>query len=882
MSARKRFARLGLFGGPVPPAARSCAPRRFHVERLEDRRMMNADNPLADGSVPPDAAASVVTSTASPSATELPDNFQSRAELRQWLIQIADQQWGQLFGQKTNLWGWGWGWGWFGDAAILRTNTLATAFSTNNVSPASTDSDSSTNTQVAGVDEADLVETDGEYLYVVSGKTLTIVKLGVGEELAVSARVQLDDEVAGMYLDGDRLALISKSSDDYYGWGGIIRPAIELFIDVDMAASQASQDDHAEEHKGPTTTVTLLDVSDRTAPALVKTTELDGRYIASRAVDGQLRMVLENGFQLPQPLARRVEGESEQTYEAPYKPAPEVGGELRLMVADYYYSGVMQEYEYETRDEYIDRVIDEMLDHLPSMREIGLDGEVVAETALVAAEGILRPEGYEFSALTTIVTIEMHGSGAVEDSRTVLGNSGATVYATADHLYLLTQSYDNAAGATDVFRLWQPTTKIWKFSFDAESHDVQLAARGRVDGTVLNQFAVDEHEGNLRIVTSGDWSQGQQLSVLTQTGKQLNVVGHVDGLAPGEVVQSVRFMGDRAFVVTFRQVDPLFTIDLSDPENPTVEGELKIPGYSEYLQPLDENHLIGIGRGANEATGFFEELQVSIFDVSDLDNPQLVHRYSFEGGRSTTTVATGDRWTRGDGDHHAVGYYADEQILTLPIYAADSFVWWNETDEEQLFEQGEGGVQVFRIDAEDGLVPAALIEHETLIHRTVLVGDHLFAISPGTVTAHTLDDPATAVAELELDSEAGFTPLVEYVAPAVETSVAVTAAPVADPAPSTVRGFRPSLRELYAVPQAPSLAAQFRSGRDAAITQLANGRTFGDVVVRQASSTALATLGAIDQAFDEPAESAGEESIASADAILDVQPLGVHLASQVN
>ena len=781
--------------------------------------MMNGDNPLAGGPLPADGAGSVVAPTTGPSATdpsavETPDNFQSREELRQWLIQIAEEQWSELFGQKTHRWGWGW----YGDIAVFRT-ALTAAFTTNDVSTASSDSISPTNTQVAGVDEADLVETDGEYLYVVSGKTLTIVKLGVGDELAITARVQLDDDVTGMYLDGDRLALISSRTNNSYGWDGLVRPMIGLFIDVEMAA-EPSKDDEAAHHNRPTTTVTLLDVSDRAAPALVKKTELDGRYVASRAVDGQLRLVLENGFHLPQPLARPVEGESEQTNEAPFKATPLIGGELRLMVADYYYPGVMQEYVYETRQEYIDRVIDEMLDNLPRMREIGLDGEVVAEAALVAPDSIVRPDGHEFGALTTIVTIDMHRGGAAEDSASVLANQGATVYATTDHLYLLTQSYDSTGGSGDVLRWWQPTTKIWKFSFGAESHDVQLAARGRADGSLLNQFAVDEHEGHLRVVTSGGWNEGQQLFVLQQTGKRLNVIGQVGGLAPGEVVQSVRFMGERAFVVTFRQVDPLFAIDLSDPENPTVEGELKIPGYSEYLQPLDENHLIGIGRGANEQNGFFEELQVSIFDVTDLDNPRLVHRYSFDGGRSTTTVATGDRWTRGDGDHHAVGYYADEQILTLPIYAADSFAWWDETDDEPLFEHGKGGVQVFRIDADEGLVPAALIEHETLIHRTVLVGDHLFAISPGTVTAHALDDPATALAELQLEADGDFTPLVESLVPPVESSVEVTAALVAapapqspslaaalvaDPPPDSVEDLLPALRDEYAVPESPSL-----------------------------------------------------------------------------
>ena len=179
--------------------------------------------------------------TTGPSAVETPDNFQSREELRQWLIQIADEQWGELFGQKTNRWGWGWDWD--GDIAVLRTALTATSRRTTS-RPRPATPTPRTNTQVAGVDEADLVETDGEYLYVVSGKTLTIVKLGVGDELAITARVQLDDDVTGMYLDGDRLALISSPQNDTYGWDGLIRPMIGLFVDVDMAA-EPSEDDEA-------------------------------------------------------------------------------------------------------------------------------------------------------------------------------------------------------------------------------------------------------------------------------------------------------------------------------------------------------------------------------------------------------------------------------------------------------------------------------------------------------------------------------------------------------------------------------------------------------------------------------------------------------------
>jgi hypothetical protein len=178
------------------------------------------------------------------------------------------------------------------------------------------------------------------------------------------------------------------------------------------------------------------------------------------------------------------------------------------------------------------------------------------------------------------------------------------------------------------------------------------------------------------------------------------------------------------------------------------------------LQPIDEHHLLAIGRGADEATGLFQELQVSIFDVSDLTDPQLMHRYSFDGGRSITTPATGDRWQRGDGDHHAVSYFAEAGILALPIFAeANDRLWWEGDDGTPILEAGNGGLQIFQIDVAAGFTPLAIIEHETAVERSVQIGDHLWVISSGTVTAHQLDDPAIQLGELSLHPDHGPAPV---------------------------------------------------------------------------------------------------------------------------
>ena len=479
--------------------------------------MMNADNPLDGGLPPAESDGSVVVApSAARSAVEASDYFQSREELRQWLTQLADEQWGSQFGQRTYRWGW------YGARRLRRLTLWSIRLSchgnnatSGGVAFASSDSHSVTNTQVAGVDEADFVETDGEYLYVVSGKTLTIVKLGVGDELSIAARVELDDDVAGMYLDGDRLALISRSSDDYYGWNGhgsFLRSGSSSTStwrpqpanDDEAARAQRTHDDsHAARRLG----------SHR-----ARARQEDRARRPVRRVAGGRRATSAGAGERLSPSAAAcrvsVEGESEPTNEALYQAAPVIGGEFRLMVDYAYHPGVLQEYVYETREEYINRVIDEMLDNLPGMREIGLDGEVWGRNAVGGAprasfaprptrspRSLRHHDRHDRHARQRRRRRRPHASSAAGAPRFIPRPITCTCSPSPT---------TRQPGRPTTFSVsWKPTTKIWKFGFDAESHDVQLSARGSVNGTLLNQFAVDEHEGHLRLVTSDDWSEGQ-------------------------------------------------------------------------------------------------------------------------------------------------------------------------------------------------------------------------------------------------------------------------------------------------------------------------------------------------------------------------------------
>ncbi|HSH59494.1 MAG TPA: beta-propeller domain-containing protein, partial [Acidimicrobiales bacterium] len=254
---------------------------------------------------------------------------------------------------------------------------------------------------------------------------------------------------------------------------------------------------------------------------------------------------------------------------------------------------------------------------------------------------------------------------------TVLG-AGELVYASAKNLYVTTTRWtgpvpledgsDNARTRPGIVP-GEGTTDIHKFAI-TDKVRTQYLASGRVPGRVLNQFSMSELSGDLRVATTSDGtSQGRdetgasesRVSVLRQEGEALNTVGSVDGLGKGERIYAVRFLGDRGYVVTFRQTDPLYVIDLADPTRPAVKGELKIPGYSAYLHPVGEHRLIGVGQEATEQ-GRPVGTQVSLFDVSDPGSPERLAQAVLPRSHSEAEF-----------DHHAFLYWPSTGLTLLPV-----------------------------------------------------------------------------------------------------------------------------------------------------------------------------------------------------------------------
>lgn len=703
--------------------------------------------------------------------------FDSAEELEQYLIDDALKRYEGLFGSET----WG-GWGY--DYYYLRANdsVAVPTFDSGTIHG----NRSETNTQVDGVDEADMIETDGEFLYIVADGTLKIIDVRDAANMSLASETSLSGYSEQMYLFGDRLAVISNQ------WGG---GPIPLIADAFIRPGYGGP---------PKSHVTIFDVSDRQSPRVLTDVVIEGSVIDSRAIDGQIYLVTQSEFSLPAPSIRcdeseedgdgtgddangrfarirwdddstmpfddvlridLAEGETEADIESDIEAAAELfdfdpasldgeplmfrtlalpaGGDVDGANRLFWPGPRGQHCTYVTRDEYLEEIAGKVLDlALSNVETFDGDGSLVASGLLNEATAVYRPFRDNAYSLNAVTTIAMTGDqpGVVTSTAAPL-DWGSEIHVTAENLYFIATSW-TADGER---------TNIYQFDLDNGAGQTELVAAGEVPGRILNQFAADESDGTFRIVTQEGWSNGavSNLFVLEQNGDQLEVIGSIEDLAPNERLYSVRFLGDKAFVVTFGPeggvwMDPLFTIDLSDPTAPTVQGELEIPGFSNYLQLIGDGYLVGLGRNADETNGRELEPQISLFDVSDFDDPQLTDRYALS--------SRGWSWSEAFGDHHAISYFADHGLLAVPFTTHDPGVngFW----EGERWVEPASALWLFRLNIEGenaGTIElAGRIEHDSDVRRSVRIDDVLYSLSYKELQAHSLSDLATQLGSLYL------------------------------------------------------------------------------------------------------------------------------------
>jgi len=693
---------------------RHCEKRLF-VERLEQRCLLDAQMGDLIG----------LAASGEEQPPEIP-RFESTAELEAFLIRDADRRYGDLFGKE-----------WHPPWPIPKTTGDGPQMDSADFSR--------TNIQVPGVDEGDIVKTDGQYLYLSGDRNVTIVDASVPTDLSVASRVEIDGHPIAMYLSGDRLSVISTS----FGDGPFPMPM------VDMALWAPPQ------HFEPETIFTVIDVSAPDQPRLLGQIDIHGNYTDSRKIGETVFLVSNAAFHLPPPEIVPVpteNGQPPENQEVALEPA--TNGEAALWLPGWI-RPPGQQYFYETADEYWARIGERVLDlALPNYTSYGPDGQELDSGLLSQPEEVYKPLGSDHDRLVSVTAIDVSA-----DDPGIVGSTSAPidwtseVYVSLDNLYLVSPQFLPLVSPQFLPLVEGGTgSSIYKFSLDTQGDGISLVATGHVPGRVLDQFSMDEYGGYLRIVTQQGWraTARSDLFVLQQDGDRLDVVGVIEELAPGERLFSVRFVDELAFVVTFGPTgggwfDPLFTVDLSDPANPQVRGELEIPGFSNYLQLIDGDHLIGLGRNADEATGRSLEPQVSLYDVGDLDNPQLADRLSFAQG--------GAAWSEAFTDHHAISYFPEYAVLAIPLntYGPVPDPLVEPADGEASDSLGaprfqhQSALWLFRIDVladADKIELLGQIEHESHVRRSLRIGDVLFSISHDTVKAHEILDPDAPLGEV--------------------------------------------------------------------------------------------------------------------------------------
>lgn len=371
---------------------------------------------------------------------------------------------------------------------------------------------------------------------------------------------------------------------------------------------------------------------------------------------------------------------------------------------------------------------------LPRVRFAGASG-ATSERRLLGCRKVRRARSFSGLEQLTVLTINFdRGLDPVDADAVMTG--GETVYASADNLYVATQRYmrgveDRTTGAVPE----ETTTQIHRFSLD-DADNTTYRGSGSVPGFALNQFALSEHEGVLRVASTNvpPWFSGTEdpsesfVTTLAAADGRLDRLGQVGGLGAGERIFAVRFLGDTGYVVTFRQIDPLYTVDLSEPASPRVLGELKIPGFSSYLHPIAGDRLIGVGTGPDEATGDFG-LQVSLFDVSDLADPRLERRVTFDNGSSEVAY-----------DHHAFLWWQPRELAVLPVESYE--------DPPPCAPEQPCSFAPYELEADavgltvrpDGIAEAGRVDHgSAVVRRSIVIGDRLLTLSDAGVKASSLD-----------------------------------------------------------------------------------------------------------------------------------------------
>lgn len=553
---------------------------------------------------------------------------------------------------------------------------------------------STTNVQVEGVDEADIIKTDGKYLYHLINNKLIISEIYPANSMKIISEINYSEQFS----------------------------PIELYIENDMVIVIGQEYINGKRYYDETyTKIIIYDAKDKTNLKVEKEVEVSGSYNSSRRIDNSLYLVA-------------------QKYTRTYS---------------------LEDEEYIIIPRYKDTTISNELKE-------------------VSCEEIRYFPDFECSEYLITVGVDLNDLTKEAHLSTYLGKSGS-IYSSKDNMYITFSTYkkDDVTPLEDELMLkriithsnFNRNTSIYRFKL--ENGEMNCKATGEVKGTILNQFSMDENNGYFRIATTvgsvtgiGENVSKNNMYVLDMN---LKTVGAIEDIAPGEKIYSVRYIGDRAYMVTFRKVDPLFVIDLSNPELPEILGKLKIPGYSDYLHPYDENHLVGFGKDAavvsNEegswgwadedgTAAYYQGMKIALFDVTNPEEPVEMWKEEI-----------GDRGTESEllNNHKALLFSKEKNLLAFPIKVATI----NE-EKSKAWTYGDTtfvGAYVYELTLDKGFILKAKLTNLTdddwkklggyyygdkQIDRLIYIEDILYTISNSGYSAYELNT-LEKVGTLEID-----------------------------------------------------------------------------------------------------------------------------------
>jgi hypothetical protein len=587
---------------------------------------------------------------------------------------------------------------------------------------------STTNTQVANVDEADYVKNDSNTIFVLSTDGLHVINAWPAAGTHEIAHVILTGEPRRLYLLDNQLVVYTRVQDTSAGGGAGSSNPSDQGCTYGYNCRFSSEGGH--------TLIIVFDVTNPAAPVELVRYEMSGGYVDSRRIDSVVYSVVHDTG------------------------APQIPG-LDYTLQASSYDDLQTKFNQRVADNNakIDNTSDAYFLPWSNMTKPG--GSATLSSNCDHALAAQNAQGGSFVSLNAFDLTKLESQ-----TRTILASSPGYVYSSPTALYMaVDRTYENdySSGSYYSYSYYQPTDSfVHKFTLNGT--DTSYVGSVTLPGHILNQFAMDEDNGVLRVASTSGWvpdpSVTSSLTTFSEQSGTFAQVGQIGGIAPQEDIRSVRFDGDRGFVVTFKKTDPLFIFDLSNPAQPTKVGELQIPGFSTYMQRLDANHLLAIGFTADDEGSFawFNGIQIQIFDVTDLTNPTLAWK---------TVIGTRGSNSEALTNHLAFNYFAPKKMLALPITVCEG--GGNGVYAQDLT---FAGLMVFDISLDTGITEHGRLpfldpstvsasancdefwtDSKSLVKRSIFMDDWVYGLSDAQLRVAALANMSSVLQSLPLVSQ---------------------------------------------------------------------------------------------------------------------------------